>query len=175
MDWKIIDEQGRDLLVCNGSGEVAIARYPDMTDETKEYHVKFFGLGISGFSMQTHTHSSYDGYKKYLTKVVSFGKLGHKFTSLKHAFYQCQNNFTVPYTLPSSITNISSMFRYCMAFNQPLSTWNTSKVKNMSYMFYNCTDFNQPLHDWNTSNVSDINYIFYKCNISEQNKPIFKQ
>jgi len=133
----------------------------EVADETKEYHVKFFGLGISGFGMQSLSLD--DGYQKYLTKVISFGKLGHTFTSLEYAFNKCENNFTVPQALPSSITNISSMFRYCMAFNQPLSTWNTSNVTNMSSMFSWCINFNQPLNNWTVNNVTDMSCMFLKC------------
>ena len=34
--WKIVDEKGRDLLICHNA-EMAIARYIDSPKENKEY------------------------------------------------------------------------------------------------------------------------------------------
>jgi len=128
------------------------------TDKIKDYHVRFFGLGISGFGLLSN-----DGYKKYLTKVISFGILGHTFTSLSYAFSQCENNFTVPQTLPSSITNTDSMFYKCRTFNQPLSTWNVNNVTDMSFMFQYCINFNQPLNTWSVNNVLIMRWMFDNC------------
>ena len=127
----------------------------------KDYHVRFFGLGISGFGMHSQEGDN-EGYKKYLTKVISFGRLGHTFTSLENAFNKCQNNFAVPHVLPSNITNTSSMFSWCKAFNQSLITWNTSNVSNVYNMFIGCSNFNQPL-EWDTSNVTNMSSMFYGC------------
>ena len=131
-------------------------------DKIKEYHVRFFGLGISGFGRFSYDEDYY-GYTKYLTNVISFGILGHTFTSLEYAFVDCKNNFTVPQTLPSSITDTSNMFRFCGAFNQPLNGWNTSNVTNMKSMFLECTSFNQPLNDWSVNNVVNMKDMFHKC------------
>jgi hypothetical protein len=40
-------------------------------DKSKDYHVRFFGLGISGYGIKSRN----EGYKKYLTKIISFGRL----------------------------------------------------------------------------------------------------
>jgi surface protein len=135
-------------------------------DKTKDYHVRLFGLGISGFGMQSQDN---EGYKKYLTKVISFGKLGHTFTSLEYAFYKCENNFTVPHVLPSNITNTCGMFWDCINFNQPLTTWDTLNVTNMISMFFGCISFNQPLTVWNVSNVTNMRSMFSWC--KEFNQP----
>jgi hypothetical protein len=42
-------------------------------------------------------------------------------------------------------------------------------------MFNNCTNFNQSLTEWDTTNVLKMWGMFLDCNISEENKPIFKQ
>ena len=132
---------------------------------TKDYRVKFFGLGISKFGSEFDSEFSInDGYRKYLTKVISFGKLGHVFKSLNFAFYKCENNFTVPQILPSNITDTSEMFYWCDKFNQPLDMWNTYNISNMEGMFYFCTNFNQPLNTINVCNVRNMKYMFYKCN-----------
>jgi hypothetical protein len=36
------DEKGRILLRMNSNGEFLVARYPDMTEETKEYLLKVY-------------------------------------------------------------------------------------------------------------------------------------
>jgi surface protein len=138
---------------------------------TRDYHVKFFGLGITKFGSGFDSEFSInDGYRKYLTKVISFGKLGHVFKSLSYAFYKCENNFTIPQRLPSNITDTSGMFYWCEKFNQPLNMWNTYNVLDMENMFYYCKKFNQPLNDWLTHNVRNMTFMFYKCH--DFNQPL---
>jgi len=150
-----------------------------------EYQITFFGLDIYGFGMKI----SNDAFNRYLTKVVSFGNLGHNFKSLQYAFSYCQNNFTIPKVLPPSVTDIScmfegcinfnqdvsgwdvsnitdmgSLFNSCKSFNQPLNTWKiTPKLVSMDLMFRDCTNFNQPLNNWDTSNVKHKWGMFSGC------------
>ncbi|EKV57358.1 lipoprotein [Brachyspira hampsonii 30446] len=63
----------------------------------------------------------------------------------------------------SNVENMSSMFKGCKEFNQPLNSWNTNKVKDMSRMFESCSNFNQPLNNWDTSNVGSMNNMFQEC------------
>ncbi|MBC6410503.1 MAG: BspA family leucine-rich repeat surface protein [Ekhidna sp.] len=60
----------------------------------------------------------------------------------------------------SSVTNMSRMFNRASAFNQDLSSWNTSSVTNMSDMFDNASAFNQDLSSWNTSSVTNMSDMF---------------
>ena len=140
----------------------------------KTYNIKFFGMNIIGYGIGLGTIVSPEIYwnkeiselrnlQKYLTAVISFGMLGHKFISLKYAFFNCLNNFLVPNNLPPSITDISFMFEYCYRFNQPLENWDISNVQIMNSLFYNCTDFNQPLRLWKTSKIKNMSFIFGKC------------
>jgi surface protein len=46
------------------------------------------------------------------------------------------------------------------AFNQDISSWDTSNVNNMTYMFYQATNFNQSIGNWNTANVDDMCSMF---------------
>ncbi|WP_300377863.1 BspA family leucine-rich repeat surface protein [Brachyspira sp.] len=73
-------------------------------------------------------------------------------------FNQPLNNWNT-----SNVKNMSSMFKECKKFNQPLNNWNTSNVTNMSSMFSNCTNFNQPLNNWDTSNVTNMSSMFSNC------------
>ena len=52
------------------------------------------------------------------------------------------------------------MFVGASAFNQPLETWNTSRVTDMKYMFHNAIAFNQPLEAWDTDRVEEMEYMF---------------
>jgi len=170
-------------------------------DKIKEHRIKFFGLGISRFGEHRGGFLSYfkkyKDFAEYLTGVISFGKLGHIFTSFAYAFYNCKNNFSLPAEYPSTITDIRGMFYGCINFNQPLATlntsnvtdlsctfynchkfnqslnsWDISKVINMTHTFYNCYEFNQSLNSWDTSRVIDMTYTFYNC--TEFNQPLHK-
>jgi len=130
------------------------------SDKIKEYHIKFFGLGIEGFG-----YKKKNDFNKYLTRIVSFGNLGHKFKSLKYAFYNCKNNIQLPDTLPASIIDMSCMFYECqnLDYNHSLNLWNTSNVKYMTCVFYHCIKFNQSLDSWDTSNVISMKNMFDGC------------
>ena len=69
-------------------------------------------------------------------------------------------------TTATSVT-MASMFAQNTAFNQPLDSWNVSKVTNMNGMFYNASAFNKPIGSWNVSSVTNFsNFMFGKTNLS---------
>lgn len=39
----IRDEKGRDVIKINEKGRIAIARFPDMSKETKDYIIELYG------------------------------------------------------------------------------------------------------------------------------------
>jgi hypothetical protein len=119
----------------------------------KEYKVSFFGLGITGFGLM-----QYGDYNKYLTKVISFGKLGHCHTSLSNAFYRCKNNFSIPTNLPSNITDLSNTFNFCQKFNQKIE-WNTSNITTMESMLSQCENFDQDLK-LDLTNTTTLEHMF---------------
>lgn len=127
-------------------------------EEFTEYDVKIFGLGISGFGDE-----NCGTFAKYLIKVISFGNLGHKFTSLNRAFANCEKLISVPAILPSSIKTLSRVFDSCEYFNMPIESWDVSNVIDMRWMFNKCYQFNQPLNAWNTSSVTNMSGLFYDC------------
>jgi hypothetical protein len=60
---------------------------------------------------------------------------------------------------PSSLTDMSDMFRGTEKFNQPLQ-WDTSKVKRMDSMFYGALEFNQHL-GFDVRNVETMRQMFF--------------
>jgi surface protein len=68
----------------------------------------------------------------------------------------------------SNVTNMSKMFSE--SFNQPIGTWNTSNVTDMSNMFVNAFAFNQPIGSWNTAAVAYMYTMFFGA--SAFNQPI---
>jgi hypothetical protein len=139
-----------------------ISSYTYESDNTKEYIVKFFGMGIYGFGSYNNFLSlGQSNFNKYLTKVISFGKLGHTFTSLAYAFPKCNKNIIIPKYLPNSITNLKYMFSKCKNFNQKLE-WDVSNIIDMEGMFSDCINFNQPL-DWDVKNVINMSCMFEFC------------
>ena len=68
----------------------------------------------------------------------------------------------------SSVTNMSSMFRQCTGFNQPIGTWDTSGVTTMDYMFNTCHAFNQDIGAWDTSSCTNMHNMFGGCSVFDQ-------
>ena len=93
-----------------------------------------------------------------LTGVQSFGDLG--ITSLNNAFRAAPGNFTIPNSIPSTVTRVQSMFQGAASFNQPLNSWNMSNVTDMSSMFREAGSFNQELNSWDTSSVTTMYAMF---------------
>ena len=74
----------------------------------------------------------------------------------------------------SNVTNMQEMFegKYhnkTQTFNQDIGEWNVSNVTNMNNMFYAATRFNQPIGTWNVSNVTDMRCMFAYCESFNQN------
>lgn len=69
----------------------------------------------------------------------------------------------------SKVTNMASLFR-STPFNQNISSWNTSLVSNMSLMFFFNSQFNQNISTWITSANTTMEWMFYGA--TNFNQPI---
>jgi surface protein len=56
----------------------------------------------------------------------------------------------------SSNVSMYFMFRAANLFNQPIGSWNVSKVNIMESMFHGATNFNQNIGGWNVSGVTNF-------------------
>lgn len=72
--------------------------------------------------------------------------------------------------------SIFAAFRFCDRFNQPLGSWDVSRVTTMHWMFADTLKFNQPLESWNLSSIETMYhsefrvaecYMYAHCNIAE--------
>jgi surface protein len=59
--------------------------------------------------------------------------------------------------------NMYAMFTNSSAFNQPLNSWNTTRVVNMSGMFGGASVFNQNVGAWDVSNCTVLSAMFYQA------------
>jgi surface protein len=115
-----------------------------------EHTVSFTGI---------FSHLTFVGQTK-LKAVQQWGT--QKWTSMANMFQACTTFNSFPNQAPdlTLCSNLSNMFSGAYAFNQPIGSWNVSKVTIMKNMFGGATSFNQPIGSWDVSNVLDMCDLF---------------
>ena len=79
------------------------------------------------------------------------------------------NKFNQPVNFDTSkVTDMTSMFRNCYVFNQPVSSFSTSSVTSFRYMFENCYAFNQPVDNFITTRSDSFERMFANCGMFKQ-------
>ena len=68
----------------------------------------------------------------------------------------------------SSVETMFFTFFDASAFNQPVGAWDTSNVKSMSSMFSYAVVFNEPIDAWNTSSVTEMGFMFHGAHSFDQ-------
>ena len=69
----------------------------------------------------------------------------------------------------SLLTNLDSLFYGADAFNQPIESWDVSKVSKMQFMFSLAIAFNQNISSWNMSKVTNMENMFLGAGLSFAN------
>ena len=69
----------------------------------------------------------------------------------------------------SAVTDMANMFYGATAFNQDISSWDTSKVTSMGSMFTSATAFNQDLSNWDIGAVTNMTNMFTGVTLSTAN------
>ena len=94
--------------------------------------------------------------------------VGPTLKSLAGAFRDHANLTAVPTNIPSSVTDMSRMFRGASTFNQDIGSWNTAGVTKMANMFRDATAFNQDIGSWDTASVVSMAGMFRGANAFNQ-------
>jgi surface protein len=105
----------------------------------------------------------------YLTEATSFGELG--LTSISGAFNNADNLVSVPAVLPATVTDLSHCFYQINKATTitNLELWDVSHITNMSSMFRFALAFNQPIGNWNVSKVTTMSAMFNGVTLSTAN------
>lgn len=119
-----------DVIVDWGDGNSE----PFTSEGNKDHIYSIDGLytvTISG----TLTHFGADNYPNAdkLVKINDFGNIG--LTDLSSSCYLAINLTVVPTQIPSTVTNLNSMFQSATSFNYPIGNWDVSSVTHMHGMF----------------------------------------
>ena len=113
---------------------------------------------ISGDFPRIYFNDASDEEK--LLTVEQWGDI--QWSSMQNAFAGCRNMRITATDAPdlSAVTDMSNMFKDCIAFNDPIDHWDVSNIENMSSTFRSAINFNQDLNSWDVSNVTTFSSTF---------------
>jgi surface protein len=97
-----------------------------------------------------------------LKQITTWGNIFTNVTDMTDLFAGSSRVLQVA-PVPSTVTNMTRLFKGCWYFNQEIGSWDVSNVTNMSEMFDGCFDFDKPLNSWNVSKVTNMSQMFYLC------------
>jgi surface protein len=101
-----------------------------------------------------------------VSKVTSFDDMFNLATVFNNGGFSNIDNWR--FSTTNNIT-MFQVFRDAIAFNQPIGSWNTTRVINMQNMFLRAI-FNQNIASWDVSNVTNMAGMFFSA--SAFNQPI---
>lgn len=175
-----------EFLVNTALEDTYLIEVRDVLDQATTYTIDW-GDGTVQTRTDTgafHIYRSVGIYKLKITSPAPFkvsapsGIPAHGVTKITNVSAKNLFNFpvtrsdnltSVPTVLPSDITSLFEAFTFCDAFNQDISSWDTSNVTNMGRTFLFATSFNQDLGSWDTSSVTDMSLMFSASGMSTEN------
>jgi surface protein len=99
-----------------------------------------------------------------VSKVTNFNSMFSNAIVFNNGGSPSISGWTINTTAP---VQMAAMFATAYQFNQPIGSWNVSKVTNMRQMFYICSLFNQPLSGWNVSSVTNMSQMFLSTSFNQ--------
>jgi len=101
-----------------------------------------------------------------ISSGVEFGSMFDSCTSYDgNGLSSWGNRFSTDVSDNLSFTN---MFWRCGVFNEPINSWQVSRVTDFSFMFFECSIFNQPLDLWDVANAVTLEAMFMRCSLFDQ-------
>ena len=136
------------------------------------YQIKITG-SMTGYGSGSSQFNTYTVPNRLLKSVIQWGDTG--VTSLSGAFFEADNLTYVPADLPSTVTDLSFLFRDKSAnwsgSMANISTWNTSNVTNFQSTFHGAVGFGNSLDitGWDTSSATNMREMFHGATSFNQN------
>lgn len=142
-----------------------------MTSETMPYRANDCLRGMPEWGGGSGTTDASSAFARAANFTVAPAQIPSTVTNVSSMFFANTvfNDPTVSSWDVSNVNSFADMFAYT-SFNQPLNSWNMQNAQDISTMFANNTKFNQPLGSWNTSNVTNMHGVFTYA--SSFNQPI---
>ena len=111
---------------------------------------------VSGVTLMNSMFTNATAFNQNLgnwdvTKVTNFNSMFSNAIVFNNGGSPSISGWTINTTAP---VQMAAMFATAYQFNQPIGSWDVSRVTTMAQMFYQATLFNQPLSGWNVSNVT---------------------
>jgi 6-phosphogluconolactonase (cycloisomerase 2 family) len=144
-----------------GDGVVDLSNNNTHTYDVSGNYTIQIAVPVDGVSAIGSFGAYYQGWpgSAHVSDINAWGDL-NGLTRLNCIGYESPYNFSVPATVPATVTDMAGMFGEAFAFDQAIGGWDVSGVKTMNSMFYNAHAFNGDLSQWNVENVEDMKYMF---------------
>jgi hypothetical protein len=147
--------------------------YPDLSGVKScaymFYNCRRFDSSVSGFNTSGVTDFShmFELCRIFSQSVNDFDTSSAEDMSFMFAECIFGFNSAISNLDTSKVTNMESMFYYCLEFNQPVTTLNTVKVKNMQNMFKTCDIFKQSIGSIRLDTATNIDGIISSIDIND--------